>query len=355
MNDFLANDVIFGDMKTIEADMNWDWLNNKTVLITGASGMLASYCVFFLIYLNETHSNMNIRIIANGRNPRKIENRFGGYSKKRYFNILAENIDMPIDIKWNVDYVIHAAGLASPQYYSVDPIGTLLPNAIGTYYLLQMAKERKNKGFLFFSSSDVYGQLPEESSEYKEDHFGEIDPMALRSCYAESKRIGETMCKAFSSQYGLRACAVRISHTYGPTLNLKNDERLFAEFVKNIVSEEDIQMKSDGSAIRSFCYISDAVRAFFRILKDGTAGEAYNMCNSECWISVKELAEMLVSLFPEKNLKVVQVERGAESSYIESSVKKVPAFNTDKLKALGWNPNVSLKDGFSRTILSFQK
>jgi nucleoside-diphosphate-sugar epimerase len=128
---------------------------------------------------------------------------------------------------------------------------------------------------------------------------------------------------------------------------------MFAEFVNNIVNSEDIVMKSDGSAVRAFCYIADATDAFFRILKDGDPGTAYNMCNSGCRISVAELAQTLVSLFPEKELKVRRVERAQNSSYMESPVKVVTKISTERLESLGWKPKYDIKAGFGRTINSF--
>ena len=350
----MINSVIMQDMKDIESrSEDWSWLWDKAVLVSGAYGMLPSYIVYFLIYLNETHPEHRTDIVAVGRNAEKMKARFGRFCSKEYFHILNADICGPIRPELHIDYIIHAASPASPQYYSVSPVNTLLPNTLGTYNLLELARRDKSLGLLFFSSGDVYGKVPDDTPTVTETDYGYIDPMNVRSCYGESKRMGETMCKAWSHQYGVPAKSVRIYHTYGPTLDLANDKRMFAEFVNNIVNSEDIVMKSDGSAVRAFCYIADATDAFFRILKDGDPGTAYNMCNSGCRISVAELAQTLVSLFPEKELKVRRVERAQNSSYMESTVKVVTKISTERLESLGWKPKYDIKAGFGRTINSF--
>lgn len=355
MYNFLENRIIREDMEHLLYRQEKSfWLKGKTVLITGAYGMLASYLVFYLIYLNEIDSNNKIRIIVQGRNVEKMRKRFGLYCEKEYFEILQQDICKPLEVEENVDYIIHAASLASPQFYGTKPVEVLLPNSIGTYYLLQFAKEKNVSGFLFFSSGDVYGKLDSREEQYSESDYGYLDCMDNRSCYGESKRMGETLCRAFFSQYGVPAKVVRIAHTYGPTLDLGNDQRMFSEFVNCIVHNKDIEMKSDGTAERMFCYIVDATDAFLRILYRGESGEAYNMFNNTQMISVKELAKLLVGMFPEKKLNVVMKQRENPSEYLESPVHRSPIMSTEKLQQLGWYPIFDIYNGFRRTILSFE-
>jgi nucleoside-diphosphate-sugar epimerase len=354
LQDFLQNQIIKEDMETIERRLgDCSRLNNKNILITGAYGMLAAYCVYFLIYLNETHPGYHIHILAQGRNRDKMCQRFGVYLSKDYFSFVKEDISQPVSIDADIHYIIHAASLASPQYYKTNPVDVLKPNTLGTFYLLQLAAEKNVEGFLFFSSGDIYGNIGEDMDSIDERCPGRLDSMELRNCYGESKRMGENMCAAFWQQYGVPAKCVRITHTYGPTMDLENDRRLFSEFVSNVVSGQDIVMKSDGTAIRPMCYIADAADAFFRTLLDADAGRAYNLCNNMTWISVKELAELLISLYPEKNLRVVCKERESNSDYMECRVKFHAKFDTEALQSLGWKPEYGLREGFKRTIDSF--
>lgn len=354
MNDFLKNNIILEDMQDIYSrNDDYSWLNDSSILVTGAYGMLASYLVYFLIFLCENRYVANLKILAQGRNIEKMKNRFGDYFDKVYFHYIADDICSEINIENKIDYIVHAASLASPQYYKTNPVDVLKPNSIGTYNLLELARRKKVKSFLFFSSGDVYGYLPPREEMYTENDCGVLDSMDLRSCYGESKRMGENMCVSFFEQFGVPTKVVRIAHTYGPTLDLENDKRMFAEFVKNIVNDEDIEMKSDGSAERMLCYIADATDAFIKILYKGENGQAYNMYNNQGLISIKELAEMLVGLYPEKGLKVKYCSREVNDNYVESPVKKSPIMSTEKLEVWGWKVNHSIAEGFKKTISNF--
>lgn len=356
MRDFLNDKIIYEDLEAMEKALtDWHWIDGNTFFISGAYGMIVSYFVFFLIYLNEKY-NASIKIIAQGRNEEKMKSRFGKYCERPYFSYCKENICKPIESKNEINYIIHAASLASPQFYQINPVDVLLPNTVGTINLMELAKKQNNfKGFLFFSSCDVYGIMPFEKEVYTESDFGYLDCMNVRSCYGESKRMGETICKSYFVQSGIPSFVVRIAHTYGPTMDIYNDQRVFAEFVKNIINNENIEMKSDGLSERMFCYAKDATVAFFLILQKGIAGEAYNMCNTSQRISIKTLAQMLAQLFPEKGIRVKYEKRSEESIYMESPVKRTPIMSTEKLETLGWRPVTSAEEGFKRTVISLEQ
>ena len=347
----MMDPIIRQDMEEIaRRGGDWDWLRGRTVLVTGAYGMLASYMVYFLIYLNESEKGADIRILAQGRSAEKMRRRFGEYMDRPYFCMIETNICRPITLDGRIDYIVHAAGWASAQYYRDFPVDTMLPNTVGTTFLLELAHEKKVQGFLFLGSGAIYGQLPAGTTEITEQMVGTVDPVAPYNCYAESKRMGEAMCAAWARQYGVPTRSVRIFHTYGPTCDPWHDQRVFAEFVANVVDCHDIVLKSDGSASRAFCYLTDATDAFFRILHAGEPGAAYNMANNDCCVTVRELAHLLVGLFPERGLKVVMQMRKAGEAYMENPVKRTLAVNTDALQALGWQPQVTLQEGFKRIV-----
>lgn len=346
------NSVIISDMEDIYSRrISWDNLENKTVLLTGAYGMLASYLVYFFVYIKQV-KNINVNLIAVVRNRDKFYKKFSDIDYLDNVQVLENDLSRKLDVEENVDYIIHAASLASPQYYSICPVDVLMPNTIGNYYLLQLAKQKNVKGFLLFSSCDIYGVPNAVNGMINEEAYGEMDTLDIHNCYSESKRMAETMCKAFNVQYGVHAKIARIAHTYAPTMDIENDPRVFASFVKNIVHGQNIVMKSDGSGKRSFCYITDAIAGYFTILFEGIDGEAYNVCNTSQFVSVKELAEILVSLYPEKNLKVIREERGKTEHYTENSLlvgcDNIP--DNSKLMKLGWNASVDIKEGFKRVI-----
>lgn len=348
----MINSIITQDMEDIYSrELPWKELDGKTILLTGAYGMLASYIVYFLFFIRNK-KNIKVNLIAIVRNKDKFYKKFSDITEMDNITVIENDVSEPMDIDGNIDYIIHAASLASPQYYSVCPVDVLNPNTIGTYYLLQLAKEKNVKGFLMFSTCDVYGVPNAVNGMITEDSYGRMDTLDIHNCYSESKRMAETMCKAFNVQYGIHTKIARIAHTYAPTMDIDNDPRVFASFVKNIVTGQDIVMKSDGSGKRSFCYITDAIAGYFMILFKGVDGEAYNVCNTSQFISVKELADILVSLYPEKKLKVIRKDRSKSEHYTENSLlvgcENIP--DNSKLEKLGWNAEITVKEGFKRVV-----
>lgn len=324
-------------------------MDNSSVLITGATGMLASYFVFFLIWLNE-YENKNIHIMALVRDKQKARVRFGQYMDMEYFTVIVSSLEMPLEITGKVDYIVHAASLASPQYYVPMPIEVAIPNAIGTYYVLRLAEEKHCKSVLYFSTGDIYGAVSPDSGVIDEKEMGRMDPLDPHSCYGESKRMGETWCASFAREHSVPVKIARIWHTYAPTMEIENDPRVFASFMKCVAAGEDIVMHSDGSSKRSFCYITDAIVGYILILLKGKVGEAYNVCNPEAFVSMRELAEILTTLSPLKRLKVVCTERAQGDVYLENRANRQNCPSAGKMKQLGWSCRYSVKSGFERVL-----
>jgi nucleoside-diphosphate-sugar epimerase len=346
------NRIISEDLETIiKADVDWQRFNNKTILITGANGFLPAYMLETLYFLLDNSIVNNLKILALVRNKKKAEKRFSHLINDSRFQLIVQNVCSCIALSEPIHFIIHAASQASPKYYGIDPVGTLNANVTGTINLCELAKNNPVESFLYFSSGEVYGKVSEDINEISETNYGYLDPMNVRSCYGESKRMGETICVSYMHQFGIPVKVVRPAHTYGPGMDL-NDGRVFADFVKNIVNNENIIMNSDGKSSRAFCYLSDATIAFFKILLDGKNGEAYNVANPSCEITILDLAEKLVSLFPEKKLKVIQKER-IGNDYLESKNARCYAA-IKKIQFLNWNPSITVEEGFLKTILSYE-
>jgi nucleoside-diphosphate-sugar epimerase len=333
-------------------------MRNKKILISGANGFLPAYLINFLLFLSRAQ-NLNLKIIGFVRNLDKANTRFGLSQTVQHADLilLQQDISQPISeenlkqLAGPIDYIIHAASQASPKYYGVDPVGTLSANTLGTYYLLELAREKKPECFLFFSSGEVYGQVPDDLIPIKETSFGYIDCMNVRSCYGESKRLAETMCVSYFHQYGVKAKVVRPFHTYGPGMSL-DDGRVFCDFVSDILNNRDIVMKSEGHMIRSYCYLSDATEGFLTVILKGLPAEVYNVGNPNAEVSVLELAQRLVQLFPDKKLKINKINRQQQENYLQSPIlRNTP--DIEKINKLGWQPRHSIESGFKRTIESF--
>lgn len=347
MNSIIKDDITH----IVNSIESWGKFRDKCVLITGANGFIPAYMVETIVFLNE-NTNLNIKLIALVRNKSKALKRFPHLEFDNNVQFLVQDVCNEINISEKVDYIIHAASQASPKFYGTDPIGTLSANSIGTFNVLRFAEQQKDnlKSMLYFSSAEVYGDTSNFRENIKENNFGSLDCMSLRACYAESKRIGETMCNSWFHQKGMPTKIIRIFHTYGPGMDLE-DGRVFADFVKNVVQGKDIEIKSDGMAVRAFCYLADTVAAAFKVLLDAPAGEVFNVGNEDCQTDMNNLANILATLSVNQKLTIKRCS-DVGANYLQSNNNKIVP-DTSKLKTLGWNPKYSLNDGFLRTINSY--
>jgi len=334
--------------EVVRTPLPWKNLSSSTILVTGASGFLPAYMIETLVFLNRNF-NLKTRILALARSAERVRERFAAYADRGEIEFLIQDVSDPLKFEGDLDFIVHAASQASPRYYSVDPTGTLSANVLGTWHLLSAAAKQRLRGFLFFSSGDVYG-IPNSSRPVTETDYGYLDPTNIRSCYGESKRMGETMCVSWAHQFGVPARIVRPFHTYGPGMRL-DDGRIFADFVRDILGGGPLVLLSDGSARRCFCYLSDATAGFFAVLLEGTTGQAYNVANPDQEYSIAELADRLAVVFRDRDLKVERRQR-ADSVYVASPVP-VTRPDISKIQALGWNPRVSIETGFLRTVRSY--
>ncbi len=347
-----VNNIINNDLESIsQSSLPWERLHSKTIMITGGGGFIGSYLIKSLLYVSKKY-NLNLSIICVARKIESVNYRLIDYLDNENLKVFLQDVSKPLLSNFpKANIIIHAASQASPKFYGIDPVGTLLANSIGTMHLLDNALKNKSENFLFISSGEVYGTPINSNLLVNEKDYGYLDPMNVRSCYAESKRLGETMIVAWGNQYNIHANVVRPFHTYGPGLSF-NDGRVFCDFVSDIVNNRDIVLKSNGDAQRSFCYLSDAVIGIFTVLLNGKKNEAYNIGNPKTEIAIKDLASILINLFPEKKLKVKFEIQTENINYLKSNVSRCCP-SIDKLNELGWNPEVGIKEGFKRTVESY--
>lgn len=341
----MNSEVIIEDLQRMsEVHLPWREFDGKTVLVTGATGMLASYVTGLLLYLHE-HAGINITVIALCRNRQKAEQYFGSYLAKSYFHLLIQDVCTPIAYKCKVDYVFHLAGNASPYFINSDPVGIMRCNLLGTMNVLEYARNSLSKKVLFASTREVYGKN-EEAELLDEQAFGTLNPLDDRSCYPESKRAAETLLKSYYLQYGVNFNTIRIAHSYGPTMKLENDGRVMADLMGDVLAGRDIMLKSSGEAVRAFLYITDAVAGMFTVLFHGEPAMAYNLANETEPISIKDLAHMMATLREDKKIKVV-VSEGGQKGYC---TYRRTALDTSAIEQLGWKPQISLKEGINRVL-----
>jgi len=343
--------IVTNDLEFITKNYSipWNELSGKTVMITGAAGFLAAYMVETLLYLNET-KGLGVRVIAVVRNPERFNKRFSNYLARLDFMCIKQDITSAIDEAPRIDFIIHAASQASPKYYDSDPVGTLSSNTLGTAHLLNLARKNRVKGFLYFSSAEVYGEasrIPTSETDY-----GYLNPLEVRSCYGESKRMGENMCVSWHHQFDVPTRIVRPFHTYGPGMRL-DDGRVYADFVSDVVKGRDIVLKSDGMARRSFCYLADATAGFWMVLLCGENAQAYNIGNPDCETSIRDLANVIAGLGSHDSIKVKYEHRKRSENYCPTTIS-VTCPDITLAKSIGWEPVTSIEDGFRNTIKSYQ-
>lgn len=320
--------------KNINVIKNVERLKNKSILITGSTGLICSCVIDLLIYLNSL--GYDIKIYAASRNDSTLKERFGKlYSKINYVKYDALK---KIHLNFNVDYIIHGASNANPKAYVEEPVETMLANIIGVKNLLDYAKKMKAR-LLYISSSEVYGNKSSSSS-YKESDYNYLDILNPRACYPSSKRAAETLCSSYRAEYEVDFVIVRPGHIYGPTMS-KKDNRAYAQFARNAISGKNIIMKSPGMQLRSYCYVVDCASAIITVLLNGSVGEPYNISNHNSIITIRELAETMAKIG--KVNVVFEIPSNLEK--LGYNLMDNSSLCSDKLESLGWSGITSIDEG----------
>lgn len=326
----------------LAAPLPWAALQDRHVLVTGASGFIGGHIVETLVWLNRCNTAAGLRIHALARDLGKLRQRLPWLDIPGDIGPVIQDVTQPWSTNAPLGLIIHAASPASPSDYLQRPVDTILANTSGTLSLLELARQKQAQ-FLFLSSGAVYGENTLGRETIGENDFGGENPLAPRACYSESKRLAETLCHAYHTQYGLDARIARISHCYGPGMRL-DDGRAIANFLANVLQGCDIQLDSDGSASRPFCYVSDTVQGLFHILLRGEAGNAYNL-GTPHETTILELARHMIGAASQTGrLTVHPLACSAPAPAARSSGH----FNIDKIGQLGWAPHTSLENGLAR-------
>ncbi len=325
-------------------NLPWDKLNNKSVLITGATGMIGSFLIDVLV--KKCQNGLNCKIYAMGRNLEKIKHRFFYYKETTNLFFIEHDINTPItDINNSFDYILHLASNTHPVAYAKDPIGTITTNIMGLYNILEYASKLTNCRVAFASSNEIYGENRGDVEKFDESYLGYINCNTLRAGYTESKRCGEALCQAYLSQNSLDVVIPRLTRSYGPTL-LTSDTKALSQFLKNGLSGENIILKSKGKQYYSYTYVADAVAGLLFVLLKGMSGEAYNISNEQSDIMLKDLAQIIAD---EAGTRVI-FDLPSATEMTGFSVVTKARLDNSKIKKLGYIPNYDIKNGISRTM-----
>lgn len=331
------------DLKeSIDSVINFEALYDKTFLITGAVGTIASFLVDLLFYANEV-MDAGIEVYALVRNTAYAKIRFQTLLTHPRFHLVVQDVCDPILLKERTDYIIHAAGDGYPSAFREHPVETMLPAIMGTLGLLEYMKETQSTRFLYISSGEVYGSGYQR--ELIESDSGYVDSMKSRSCYPSAKRAAETLCASYFMEYGIDTVVARPSHVYGPN-SPEKDNRASAQFFRDICSGRDIILKTPGTQLRSYTYVADCISALLTILTCGTSGEAYNIANPTAIATVAEFAKTIARI----GGRACCFEHVDEKDFMEKTPVSYAVLNSEKLQALGWKGKYDIQRGIRHTL-----
>ena len=325
------------DLRNIVSMPGIETLHGKTILITGATGMVGTHLIDALMLLGD------VKVYAVGRDKNRAMDRLGSYYDSPLFTFVEQDVcnKFPSDIK--PDIIIPLASNTHPLAYSQYPVETMLINIKGAEHALNLAVET-GATVLYPSTVEVYGNAIGEDT-FSEDYTGKLNLSTSRSCYTESKRSAEAMCQSFIAEIGAKVKIVRLSRLFGPTM-LMTDSKASSQFIKKALAHEDIILKSEGNQLFSYTYITDAVRAMLHVLIYGEVGTAYNISCESCDVRLKEFA----GLCAQYNGKDVIFELPSETERKGFSVAQKAVLDNSRLRSIGWTPLYNMKEALWRTL-----
>lgn len=339
---------VYDDVKSVsDSFSDMPRFKNKTIFITGGNGFIAFYIICSILIQNDINNN-NTKIIALVRNKKNAENKYGMLLERSDFEIVEGDVCSPIKCE-RADFVIHAASQASAYYFENDPVGTIDANLTGTSNVLEYAKNSGATSTLIVSSLKIYGIIHNGKDHICETDTGFLDPDNYKNCYAQGKRASETLACCYAKQYGMNVKIARPSYIYGPAKI--DDDRVWAQFISNVVKKQNILLKSNGAALRSFCYVTDTAGALLKILLDGENCTPYNIANPKSNTTIRNFAKEAINAFPNLHLKLEFANIEDEKEPVMSPMSPTPEIlDASRLNALGWHSVVSLSDGIKRSV-----
>jgi nucleoside-diphosphate-sugar epimerase len=354
-----ASRVVAADLEYISAQLDAEFrqMGGTSLLVVGGAGFLGYYLVQSVLHWNRTGGASNpIDVTVFDNYVRGIPQWLADLDGDAHLHLVEHDITEPLPVRMpDVQYIIHAASIASPLFYRQHPIETMDSNVNGLRSLLEYARRQQSatrpvEGFLFFSSSEIYGDPTPENIPTPETYRGNVSCTGPRACYDESKRYGETLCVNFAQQYGLPIKVARPFNNYGPGLKI-TDHRVLPDFARDVFSNRSIVMKSDGGPRRTFCYVADAITGYYKVLTRGRAGEAYNIGIEAPEISVAELAERVVRLSRELFGYDGDVVTRYDAEYVaDNPTRRCPVIEKARTE-IGYSPSILVDEGLRRALI----
>lgn len=346
---YLESEDIISVVETAEVD--WELFRGKSIAVTGATGLIGKSIIHVLLRANETY-HLDCKVLAFLRNRKKAEAIFGTEIENTALVLVEQDIMSPVSEDIHADYLIHGASVTASRMMVEQPVETIMTTIEGTRNIMEFATRCQMDGVVYLSSMEAYGSFDASHGEVKESDLGYVDLTSVRSSYPEGKRMAECLCAAYANQHNVNVKIARLAATFGAGI-AKDENRVFAQFAKSVINGEDIVLHTKGDKANCYCYTSDAVAALLLLLTRGERGQAYNIANMDTFCSIKEMAEIFLTL-DESNkcqLRIEIPENLASLGYAPSSILKL---NSEKLLSLGWKPQKDMRDMAYRLIESLK-
>jgi dTDP-glucose 4,6-dehydratase len=345
-NQILQEDIeaVVGSSCPIEA------FRGCNVLVTGATGLIGSLIVRTLACANRLKS-LDITVFALARSEEKAKAVFQTLLERGDVRLVIGDVNRALAIEEPIHYILHGASPTSSRYFVTNPVETILTAIEGTRNILEFARQKQVKGMVYLSSLEVYGIPQTEDGTVKEEDYGYIDPLSVRSSYSEGKRMAECLCASYAREYEVPVKVARLSQTFGAGVAYE-DGRVFAEFARCAVEKRNIVLHTAGNTLRTYCYTSDAAAALLTILAKGEPGSAYNVTNKNTAVTIREMAQCVCDAFPESGI-TVEFDLPEDLESFGYNPEMVIRLDTEKLEKLGWQATVDLKEMFVRMIQGF--
>lgn len=320
------------------------------ILITGITGFLGSLLAKNLM-LSDIYRQGNLQIIGLARQLEKAQTLFADYDMKNVKLFSADICDRAVLFseleKQPVDYLIHCAAVTTSTEMISHPVETADGIVMGTRNMLELAKIKHVKSMVFLSSMEVYGYVSEIGRPRKENELGEIDITSSRSCYSLGKRMAEHYCNIYYKEYEVPVKVARLSQTFGVGVR-PDDRRVFMQFARAVVQEEDIVLRTQGLTIGNYCDSMDAVNAIMLLLYHGDNGETYNVVNEANTMSVREMAQLVSEKLAYGRIQVkIEPEISSKTGYAPDTALRM---SSEKLRSLGWKPTKNLVQMYREVI-----
>ena len=345
MNNILKEDIQFFASRFALATE----LEGKTIAVTGSTGLLGACMVHCLLAL-KAQRGINLHIVAVARNMEKAVHLFGEEHEELSYYQYDFSSTEPFQPKRKVDYLFHFAAPTASKDFIEKPVETMNTVYMGMQNILNYAEQAKLESLVLASTLEVYGTITDDSTPLTEDKQGYLDPMATRSSYPLAKRAAEGLCHNYAVEKQVKVKVARLAQTFGAGVS-KQDNRVFAQFARSVIHNENIILHTTGELSRCYCYTTDAISAMLYILLKGEDGTAYNVANEATYISIRQMAELVAKTFNPDHVHVV-IEKQEGLGYSPTTKLHL---DTQRIQTLGWTPYYNMKDMFGRLIASMKE